>query len=386
MSLRQAEVYYDQQRYADARQALLSQLAEDPYDAGAGYLLALTLVKLEDFPGAHDRAKFLVDQYPEWKGGYLALAVVYQDSGRHKEAERAIVNAIQLDPEDSTLYEVQGGILLSRQKWKEALAAADQALDLDADSESALRCRSFALQMLGRTGEALEASATSLALDPDSADSLATHGMASLRKGDHKAAEELFAQALRQEPDNDFAREGLLQSLRSRFVPYKVVWQFSVWQARFPEPVRWGLWIGLWLGSRALRELGRSNPALLPLVIPVVAVYGIFVFFTWTAEMLANAALLFHPLGRHALERVEKLEAICAAVLTPLALIGVGGIIATMGSKFMLSAFIPAIALVLVGLSSYLRSVPVLRIGLVLLFGVLGVVGWVAFTAAEFLR
>jgi len=57
---------------------------------------------------------------------------------------------------------------------------------------------------------------------------------------------------------------------------------------------------------RVFNSLAESNPSLAPLFMTLS--WGIlgFALFTWIAEHVANALLLLHPLGRHALRRWEK--------------------------------------------------------------------------------
>ena len=58
---------------------------------------------------------------------------------------------------------------------------------------------------------------------------------------------------------------------------------------------------------RLLRNLGRTTPEIQPFVLPVVGLYMLFLFFSWTAVPLFNLLLFLNRHGRLSLneERIK---------------------------------------------------------------------------------
>jgi tetratricopeptide (TPR) repeat protein len=321
LSIDAALGYIDLERWTEARQEILSHLGQEDASPFALALLSIVSTKLKDMPEAIRASEEAIRLNPEYPYAYYAGAFARLEMDQAAKAETLVKTALDLDPEDHELYVLMSAIQLRRQRWKEALAASDQALALDPENDEAHSHRSLALQMMGRKAEAIEASLLAVAHGPESVGAITTHGFALLRQGKRDEAEAAFKEALREDPESDYAREGLLESLRTRFWPYRLIYSFYMWQARFSSSVQWGMWIGLFFGVRLLGDVAQKQPQLAPFIMVVIWCYSAFVLMTWSSGVLANATLLAHPLGRFALRRVEKAEGALAGIAAVVAIV-----------------------------------------------------------------
>lgn len=244
--------------------------------------------------------------------------------------------------------------------WRAALEAAETGLQLDPENENCARIRAHALSLAGRSKDAVVAAQETIEENPDSSHAHATLGWVRLRQGDHKAAQSHFAEALRLDPSEELAREGLLDSLRSRFPPYRWIIQFYAWQAQFSKGGQLVIFIAILAIPRILRAIGRNNPQWQPFLIPIGVCFSFLIWFTWIGEPLTNITLLAHPLGRLALEKHVRFETIVMAIYLGLALVSFG-----LGFLFGPGVFIAAgclfVGLVLMALLAKIDSTRWLR-------------------------
>jgi tetratricopeptide (TPR) repeat protein len=245
---------------------------------------------------------------PDFPFAHYARGHVLLDMGRLKEAEAAAREAVELDPESPNAFALLSATLGNQSKWRAALEAAENGLAIQADHGPCANLRAQALAILGRGQEARQTLHSALADNPEDSHSLSNLGWVALRQGRHREAAGHFRDALRQDPENDAAREGLLESLRSSFLPYRLILLFFLSLQRFNSQTRWMIVIGLFVGARVLRTVARNNPALQPLITPILVLYTLFVFMTWFARPLMNVFLRVHPIGRHALSPTDREE------------------------------------------------------------------------------
>jgi hypothetical protein len=142
-----------------------------------------------------------------------------------------------------------------------------------------------------------------------------------LNQGDADGALRHFREALRRDPSLDGARAGLVEALKARNPLYRLVLGGFLWLDRFSAGKQRQILIGAWLvalvGSRALRGAGHETAA------AVVSYSWLsIVLLTALTVPVFNLLLLLHPLGRHALERQARNDAILLGV-TLLAAAGV---------------------------------------------------------------
>jgi tetratricopeptide (TPR) repeat protein len=305
VSLERAVQLIQLSRYDLAQQELRRQVAESPNDPQAHALLALCLAKGEHLAEATAEAQEAVRLAPDLAFTHYALADVLHDRGRLDEATGAVQEAIRLDPEDPDYHALLSQIHLDQRRWPPALGAAEAALALDPEHGPANNLRAIALVRLGRRDEAGATIEAALARDPENAVTHANQGWARMHAGDFRGALEHFREALRLNPSLEWARAGLVEALKARYPLYGLLLRYFLWMSTLSRRAQWAVILGGLFGFRALRALAANNPALAPWITPLLVLYGLFVFFTWTAEPLFNLLLRLNRFGRYALSDEE---------------------------------------------------------------------------------
>jgi len=319
--LQRAYVLLAQQRADLAEAELRRALADDPNDGPAHALLADCLGRRDQLDEATAEARQAIFHAPDLPAGHAAMARALCRRNRLPEARRAIAEAVRLDPYDADHFGLWAGIEYSERDWPASLQAAEAGLQIDPEHVTCNNFRAMALTQLGRRDEASATIRDVLRLDPENAFSHANQGWALLHARDPKKAKEHFAEALRLEPGMEFARQGLIEAMKAHNPIYALLLRYFLWMNRLSRQAQWGLILGGLIGQSVLREAGRQNPALAPFVMPILIVYVVFVLMTWLATPLFNLLLMLDRFGRHALSRIEKIEAGIVGALVGLALV-----------------------------------------------------------------
>lgn len=292
---------------------LRALLTEAPDHAPAHALLALTLLQLDRVDEARDEAQRAIASDPESDFAYGALAAVLLAKHDHEGALAAARRAIELDPDDVHHRATSAQALYAARRFEEALAAANDGLELYPQDVDCLNLRSAALTKLGRSAEANDAGEAALAKDPDNPWTHHARGYALLNQGDPKGALHHFQEALRRDPSMDGARAGLVEALKARNPFYRVVLGWFLWLDRFSQGKQRQILIGAWLGamfaSRGLRSAGHESAAAV-----VSFSWLAIVFVTALTVPIFNLLLLLHPVGRHALDRQSRRDALLLGV------------------------------------------------------------------------
>ncbi|MFN7952535.1 MAG: tetratricopeptide repeat protein [bacterium] len=324
--LGRAGVLLAQRRWDLAERELRGVLALEPHHAHAHALLSLCLTELDRATEATAEAEEAIRHEPDLAVAHHALAAALERRHHLVEAERAIEAAIRLDPTDASACALLGQIHAKARRWTEALAAADRGLELDPEDQGCANVRALALTQLGRRGDAAAALGDSLSRDPENAFTHANSGWACLHRNDIEGARRHFLEALRLAPDLDWARDGLLHTLKASSRVYRVLLRYFLWTSRLGRQRAWQLLIGLWIVPRVLRALAAQVPVLEPVVLPLMALYVLFAFLTWTGDHVFNVLLFFHPVGRAVLKPRERAGAVAvtACLVGGLGASGVG--------------------------------------------------------------
>lgn len=312
-----ATLLFQQQRWDLAATELRAVLTAAPDHAPAHALLALILVQQDQLAEALTEAKQAIASDPELPFAHRALATVLMQQQQFEPAAAAIDQAIQLDPHEVDLYSTLAQIRLQQKRWPDALAAAERGLEIAPEDTDCLNLRSVALVRLGRRAEASDTLDASLAHDPDNPYTHQARGFALLHAGDAKGALHHFQEALRRDPTLESSRAGLVEALKARNPLYRLILGWFLWLDRFSKGRQLQIVLGLWLaarfGSAGLRDAGYATAG------DIVGFSWLgFVLLTACSVPLFNLLLLLHPLGRHALERRARNDAIglglCVAV------------------------------------------------------------------------
>ncbi|MCC6125313.1 MAG: tetratricopeptide repeat protein [Pirellulales bacterium] len=307
--LQRASLLVDQRRYDLAEPELTAAMAEEPNNALAHALMAICLLARKEYERATEFAERSIHLRPDLSQGYSIAAIVWRSRNYFDKAEASIREAIAISPHDPDYHATLSGIKYHQRDWEAARRAAEAALALDPEHIGALNLRAESLRKLGRVQDARIELQNALRVDPDSADTHAALGWAHLQKGDRAAAVAHFREALRLEPDSEWARQGVLETLRSYNPLYRPLLKFFLWMQSLSGAAQWGVVIGLYFCYRFLWGLTREYPSWKPFIMPLIILYVAFAAATWIGKPLMNLALRLHPLGRLALAREERIAA-----------------------------------------------------------------------------
>jgi len=312
-------------RFDMAEEELRAHLADEPGDGHAHALRALALLELGDRDGAEESARQAIAHEPDAPFHHYAMALVLLERRRMEEAEQAVREALRLDPASPHSWAVLGQILGHRRDWPAMLEAAERGLQHDPEHVECNNVRAMALTMLGRKDEAGWTMERTLAREPEDARSHANMGWTQLNRGDRKKALHHFQEALRLDPGNDWARRGMVEAIKAGNPLYALMLRYFLWMGKMSERYQWGFILAAWFGVRILRAMGRSSPEIAPYTDPLVYLYVAFVLLSWLSHPVSNLLLRLHPLGKHALDHDQRMQANLVGATLGLALLAVAG-------------------------------------------------------------
>lgn len=324
-NMARAEMLISQGRFDLAQEHLHLALAEDPNDPLAHAWLAICFEEGDQLIHATDEAKKAVGLAPDEAFFHYVLARTFNARRMPKEAEFAIRQSLELDPSDSSAWSLLAGLKLQAKKYQEALEAADKGLELDPEDTGCLNVRAMSQQGLGLKLDAERTIEGALKRRPDNAFTHANMGWSMLHQGEPRKAMEHFREALRLEPNLEWARQGIIEAMKARFILYRWFLAYFLWMQRLPSNVQWGIIIGAWIASRIVRSVSKSNPELAPFLTPLLILYFAFCATSWFAVPFFNLLLRIDRFGRLVLSRAETFAAnMLGLALIPTIVTGIG--------------------------------------------------------------
>jgi hypothetical protein len=178
---------------------------------------------------------------------------------------------------------------------------------------------------LGRGGEAGEAIDTALARDPENAATHANKGWALLHEGKADEALPYFKESLRLKPNLDWARQGIVEAMKARNPVYGMMLRYFLWMSTLSSRARWGVLVGGYFFSR---------------ITGLLALWLLFVLFTWIAEPFFNLLLRLNRFGRQALSREQIVESNWIGTVMLLSVLSVVGYVVSKQDAALVSAIV----------------------------------------------
>lgn len=336
-----------QGRWELAERELQQAIAHAPDAALPHALYSLCLTERDEYKPAADAARHAIGLDPELDYAHFALARALLGQNKFKEADTAIAEAQRLDPYDADYCGLRALIQLQQERPKEALATAERGLSIAADHTGCLNIRAMALVKLGRRDEAGQTIKGALARDPENTFSHANLGWTLLHQDQPAAALEHFREALRLDATNEFARAGMVEALKARYLIYRVMLRYFLFMSRLSSGMQWVVIIGMWVGYRLLREVSRKFPEYWPVLLPLLLLAGAFILMTWLAEPIFSLLLRFSKYGRYALSDRQRVSSnwlaglLVAALATGIAAAVTGSIVLIGATVALLLLLIP---------------------------------------------
>ena len=324
-TLDRALLLLQQRRFDLAEQELRQVLAADPDYFPAHAWLSLTLLEMKRYAEAESEAEQAIHLAPDHPYGYFVLSRVFHQQDKLRQAEKAIAEAIRLNPQEANYFAVLAGIFASQQQWEKVLQATEQGLALDAEHIGCGNLRAMALNKLGRRQESVGALDAALYRDPENPLTHANQGWIALEQNEHQKAMTHFREALRLNPELNWARAGILEALKARNPLYRWLLQYFFWMSRMGPQLRWMVILGGYFGYQIVRGIANNYPQVAPYLLPLMLLYVLFVYLTWTGQTLFNLLLRLDPFGRLVLSPRQLQVSNIVGVMLLVAVLGVGG-------------------------------------------------------------
>ena len=201
-------------------QAARDWLDDDPEAYAAQFAAGNALIQLDRPKEALPHLEQVIVHQPSHVCTHRLLATAHFDLGNHQQADRSILEAIRLGPNDfSNWYELARMCHLQHDT-PNALKWATRALELAPNDPDVVNLYAVCGGQLGAMGNSTEAV---LAIDPEHALADNNLGTDQLNAGDYRKAEECFRRALAIDPMLRIARENLLYAVKHRDTVYRVL-------------------------------------------------------------------------------------------------------------------------------------------------------------------
>lgn len=315
LHVQRAQTLLQTDRITEAEKELRSALADSPEHAYAHALLSFCLSRQLRHDDAIREAKTAITLDPGVPLFYYFLAESLLRAKRLDDAKKVIERAISLDPDDADYYYLRAAIELEKNERRTARDTLMRALEIDPRHENSLALLARVQAVLGDTQDAEQLARMAVRNRPESSDAHIARGYSLLYAGRAKESFEAFREALRLDPNNEAARAGLIEALKNHNVFYRLLFQFFVAMSRLSAQYQWALIIGLIVGYNILRNLLKQNPALAPVIVPLLVLYVLFCFITWVANPIIYTTLWFSRWGRLAMTLREKMIGVVTVLL-----------------------------------------------------------------------
>ena len=207
--LESGERYFDKGQYREAAIQFENAIQVDARFTDAHYKLALTALKLQQWPSAYQELATTVQLQPDQYAAHLDLANLLILGGRLNEAKEHLDLLTQKQPNNPDVYIALSNYDAGTNNTTAALADMQKAMQLDpARSDSYLNLAM--LQMRGQQWDAAEQSfKKAVELNPKSTNALVALGNFYQTRGRFPEADELFHQAIQNSPDDPTPRLSL---------------------------------------------------------------------------------------------------------------------------------------------------------------------------------
>ncbi|SEB35280.1 Tetratricopeptide repeat-containing protein [Tenacibaculum sp. MAR_2009_124] len=305
---------YELNRFTDASKKFQEALQETPDDFYSMYYLSLCYYHLNNLSQMKTTSEALISNFPDRSESHY-LASIYHLTNNHVEkAHHFITNSISINPYEATYFGHKSLIEISKKQFTLALNTSNKGLNIDPKNKICLNARTKALTKLDKKEEAFETIKNTLQDNPDDDFTHANAGWVNLELDNHKKAQIHFKESLKHDPENEYAREGMLESIKAQNSIYRYFLKYSFWMQKKSSKYRWGIFIGLYLIYRV--SLNLSENAGLTFIVPIIIfIYFSFVLGTWIITPISNAILLSNTYTKFLLDSKDKNAAIAFILL-----------------------------------------------------------------------
>lgn len=215
--------YINKGDYAKAEQLLKDELTRDPENALLHGQLALVYIDTKKSKLAKRELEIALTANPEFAWFHYLLYRYFLLLDNAFKARNAIRNALALEPEDAGYHVALAQLDLALHFYDTALQYAEKGLAIDPEHLGCMHVRTEALRKMGRKKQAAHSLDQTIHEHPEDDYTHESAGYMQLKQKNYHKAEEHFRYALSKNPNNARARQGYLESLRARYLIYRVM-------------------------------------------------------------------------------------------------------------------------------------------------------------------
>ena len=309
-SLERAELLINQGKIDLAVEQLKGVLLEDPDNAFALTYLALCKLRLDQPDDAIITAKMALTSNPEIDFALYVISAAHLKLENYTKSENAIKRAIEANPNQADYYGLQAQLKLISKDFKEAIVWAEKGLTIDAEH---LFCRNMLSTAQLKSGDKEASFQTihkALEMDPENPLSHANYGWAELEKGSHKKALGHFKEALKYDPHDAYARSGMLEALKAKYIVYRMFLRYYFFMANLKSGTQWAILIGIVVINRVIGSGAESIGEYGFLLNYVSYALIFFMVSTWVIEPVFNFFMRLNTYSKYLLTAQESKTAL----------------------------------------------------------------------------
>ena len=286
------EILIDRNKLDDAQQRITEGLSQYPDSGSLHALQSKVYYEKKQMKQAMESIKTAIACNPTNDYYYYHKALIHLDKNEYKACNADMDKALELDPHFAPYYGGKASVLLELDRRDEAIETVKMGLEIDPHNAYCQNVLSMALTRAGEAGASHKILEHQLEQNPENAFTHANLGHQYLRDNNIEKAREHFGVALTIDPTSEFAKAGMLNTIKASNPLFRGLLQYGFWMDKIGEANRWAFIIGFIVVVRLL-------PFLLPL-------YLIIVFSTWFIGPLSDVIVYFNKYSRYLFNDLER--------------------------------------------------------------------------------
>lgn len=299
---------YDLKKWEPALQEFLAHLAQHPDDSQAYSLAAYCELKLKRYGDATKTAAEAIAADPTDAHAHYMMSIVMRERNALPQSFEALNEALSLEPREPQYLTALAHLHLQTANWSEALDASDDALSVAPEHLGAINSRATALIRLRRVDEAEQSLQDALLKAPEDEETRANMGWLELERGRWNDALKHFESALAIDPESEWARDGLMHAMRAKFPVYGLVLRWFLFLNKYSAAIQRQIMFAMFVGGRVIDYLLDKYPGLIVIVTPILALWRVFSYLTWTIRAATTLCLRCSSYGRMLVNKEELVE------------------------------------------------------------------------------
>ncbi|MBT2637846.1 MULTISPECIES: tetratricopeptide repeat protein [unclassified Bacillus (in: firmicutes)] len=271
----QVRYLFSMGRYEEAAVHIRNILEEDPFNSNALYNMAVVFMSRSDFTSARETCMEAMEHGHDKAICYHFIGKTYSYQKDYYNAEQTYLRALEIEPENGELLATYGYLMLVTGFEEKALNLLEHALELEPDSE---RVNQYVLEyyfVKKDSEKQLELIRNIMDSAGDEQQKLMNLALYHDLQGNMKDAREYYRQAFLVDPSNQYLLSLLAyydEMTHPLFAPHRIMKKIG------GPAIIWIIFMAL---SLLLYYVGQYK-----ILLTAVAVYLVFVMYTWIATQL----------------------------------------------------------------------------------------------------